>query len=146
MSKRLALEEKRERAVIANAIICAIASHGRRFFSLSADKPGIVEGDRTSYFTVDDRGRVWFTDKWSRKRIYTYNGTWHGFSEGGTLRSVVEMLRDYITGKLDKVDMRYFGPFQEWRCGGDPWGYGADMQKARDEIAEIIKETTCNAS
>lgn len=32
--------------------------------------------------------------------------------------------REYLTG--------YLGPWHEWGCDGDLWGYGEDMQLVRD--------------
>jgi hypothetical protein len=77
---------------------------------------------------------------------------WRGFSEGGTLRSLVEQLRDYIrTGK--QVHPQSFGPWPQWYCDGDLWGYGDDMQQVRDkaislEISEmyVLKEQCVNTS
>ena len=43
----------------------------------------------------------------------------------------------------EEINIRHFGPFPEWSCGGDLWGYGKDeMQKVREEIAKILKEST----
>lgn len=122
------LNPKQERAIIANAFLREIASCGRKFFR---------HGDLISQFFVDERGRVWFEDAHSRKRIYThYKWDWRGFCEGGTLRALVERLRDYIrTGTKPHLAL---GPWPEHYCGGDLWGYGADMQQVRDSAARLI--------
>jgi hypothetical protein len=83
---------KEERLSRANEMLEAIASCGRRFFHYE---------ERVSRFSVDARGRIWLTDKYTQKVIYThYSGSWRGFSDGGTLRALIERLRDFIaTGK-----------------------------------------------
>jgi hypothetical protein len=118
---------KADRAALANAFIEAIASCGRKFF---------FHNGRASRFEVDARGRVWFIDAYSEHRIYTHYGyRWRGFSEGGTLRSLVEKLRDFIrTGDLREL---HLGPWPKWICDGDLWGYGEDMAKVR-EAAEPL--------
>jgi hypothetical protein len=119
---------KEERLANANEMLRAIASCGRKFFA---------HEDRVSRFEVDQRGRVWFIDKWTQKRIYThYRYDWRGFSEGGTLRALVERLRDFITqGK--QLPPTIFGPWPEWVCGGDLWAYGDAMQRVRDAAEEL---------
>jgi hypothetical protein len=123
------VEERRDRAVQSNAMIGAIACCGRQFFR---------HKEAVSRFDVDDRGRVWFTDKYTCRRVYThYPGRWRGFTEGGTLRAMVEGMRDFITSGM-LLSPRYFGPWPEWVCGGDLWGYGADaMQEVRDAAEQI---------
>jgi hypothetical protein len=137
---------KQDRAEIANKIIRIIASHGRRFYSMNSDRrvPLPESENRISRFEVDRRGRVWFIDKYTQKRIYVAYEYWkRGFSDGGTLRDVVVMLRDYITGKRPEVQMGRFGPYPEWACGGDPWGYGREeMALMRQEIAALLAEAT----
>lgn len=124
---------KYERLETANKMLTTIASCGRKFFA---------HEDRVSQFDIDHRGRVWFTDKYTRKRIYVqYKGNWRGFSDGGTLRALVERLRDFITqGKA--LPSGIFGPWPEWVCGGDLWGYGADMESVRKMASQmgIVKE------
>jgi len=108
------LVTKRERCELVNQAIRIIAAHGRRFFHHAGEFASME---------VDDRGRVWFVDDYSRKRIYTHRATyarWRGFSHGGTLRSLVENFRDYIrTGK--PVHPGYLG--QERESGSNIWGY-----------------------
>ena len=133
---------KTGRVDLANEIIRIISQHGRRFFSLSAERrePLPESEDRISRFELDARGRIWFIDKWSQRKIYTaYRYRWRHFSEGGTLRELVNSLRDYIrTGEgLGVLSLR-LGPFPEWLCGGDPWGYGADMGTMRAKVIEAI--------
>lgn len=112
---------KKTRAEQASRFLTAIASCGRTFFA---------HNGRVSRFEVDDRGRVWFVDAYHERRIYThYEGRWRGFSEGGTLRSLVCTLRDFIrTGEPQGL---HLGPWPDWVCNGDLWGYGADMATVR---------------
>lgn len=119
---------KQERAFIANQMLIAIASCGRRFFAHKG---------RVSQFDVDHRGRVWLIDKYTQRRIYThYKYHWRGFSDGGTLRALIERLRDFIaTGRT--LPAGIFGPWPEWVCGGDLWGYGAEMQQVRDAAQRL---------
>jgi hypothetical protein len=118
---------KDERASLANSFIDAIASCGRKFF---------FHNGRISRFEVDARGRVWFIDAYNERRIYThYKYRWRGFSEGGTLRSLVEKLRDFIrTGEQPQL---HLGPWPKWICDGDLWGYGEDMAKVRDAATPL---------
>lgn len=110
-------QEEMERNQRANEFITAIASCGRRFFSHNGE---------VSRLELDGRGRVWFIDKYSQKRIYThYRYNWRGFTEGGTLRSLVSQLRDFIkTGK--QVSRRAFWHDPAIHPSGDYWGYGPD--------------------
>lgn len=122
------LSSKQFRAVTANAFLTAVARCGRQFFRHS---------DSVSLFEVDNRGRVWFHDAYSKKRIYTnYRYAWRGFTEGGTLRALVERLRDYIrTGAHPRLPL---GPWPAHYCNGDLWGYGTDMQQVRDAAERLF--------
>jgi hypothetical protein len=112
----------------ANRLLRVIARTGRNFFR---------HGDDVSYMEIDKRGRVWFVDSYSKRRVYThYSGEWKGFTNGGTLRSLVIRLRDYIK-RGTPVPALVFGPWPEWYCGGDLWGYGDDMGAVRSEAARL---------
>lgn len=104
----MSANEKQDRLGHANALIRIIASHGRRFFWYG----GVNRWDqatKSSTFEAADRmarlelrnGRVYFVDDYTQKAVYTHmtanfeNG-WRGFSHGGTLRSLVEDMRDYV--------------------------------------------------
>lgn len=116
---------KQARCEHANELIKIIAKHGRRFFY---DK----EHDRVAHFEVDDRGRVWFVDDYTNERIYTHGtgfmNRWAGFTHGGTLRDLVEKIRDYITDEKT-VDRHWLGPSYAF-SDGDVWGYGAEAVAA----------------
>ncbi|WMC11705.1 hypothetical protein PU634_04900 [Oceanimonas pelagia] len=112
-----------ERADKANEWLRFIGDHGRRFF---------FHDGHYATLEQDARGRVWFVDYYSRRRIYTHTERkWRGFTSGGTLRGVVEVLRDYI--RLG----HQFNPgyFTHTRLsGGHIWGYSTeDMTAIRDE-------------
>jgi hypothetical protein len=114
-----------KRIAEADAVIRAIGSHGRRFFYSK-------EHDRFATFAIDAGGGLRLIDDWSGKSIrLTEHGKWRGFSHGGTCRAMVWALAVYIrTGK--PIHRGHFGPWPEWRCDGDVWGYGADeMERVR---------------
>ena len=121
-------QEKLERTEKANAVIKIIASCGRRFFHWN----GIV-----SKIEIGNDGKIFFIDCFSQKRIYISERShrWIHFSEGGTLRSLIEWLAVYIkTGKLLNRGHFYF---PEWYSEGDPWGYGDDMKIVQSEVEKI---------
>ena len=117
------LDLRKQRARKANALIEVIAGCGRRFFHYQG---------RVSSFELDARGRIWLIDNYTEARIYTHKtGRWRGFALGGTLKSLCEVLRDWIMGRRPWLAPKTFGPWPEWVCGGDLWGYGDDMQHVR---------------
>lgn len=122
------MNSKRQRAEHCNQLIQVIASHGRQFFRCKST-------GNVASMEVDARGRVWFHDYYSRKRIYThpttFGNSWHGFTSGGTLRSLVEDMRDYImTGK--PLARAWIG--HDRADGSNIWGYAVeDMAACRAE-------------
>lgn len=121
---------KQERLKKANAVIQAIAKHGRRFFYY--DKTGAV-----SYFKLDERGRIWLVDKYTQEPVYVaYRYHWRAFSEGGTLRRLIEDLADFIrTG--EPISAGHFAGYPGWFAPGDPWDYGTEAMEA--VRAEVMK-------
>ena len=123
---------KRKRAEHVNQAIRIIADHGRRFFYCQ-----VV--NRYASMEVDARGKVWFIDDYSGKRIFTHEtvrgGRWRGFSHGGTLRAVVEAFRDYIrTG--EPMHPGYLGP--ERFNDSNIWGYDkAGMKAVREQAGAL---------
>lgn len=109
-------EQKLERAEHCNDLIKEVAAHGRKFFY----------GKRrnvTAQLMISNGGRVYFLDHQSSKLVYTHQSChWSGFTSGGTLRALVESMRDYITkGHLLNIN---------WICrkrireeDGNIWGY-----------------------
>ena len=123
---------KQQRAEQVNKVIRIIGTHGRRFFFNQA-------ADRYASMEVDQRGKVWFIDDYSARRIFTHKttwgGRWRGFSHGGTLRSLVEGFRDYIrTGEQMHPD--YLGP--ERFDDSNIWGYDTEGMKAVREQASAL--------
>lgn len=131
------INPKVDRAELCNALLITIGDCGRRFFWHNPRAYGDkVSPPRYAFFSVD-RGRVYFTDDYSQKRIYTHwtRDEWRGFSHGGTLRDLVIALRDFIrTG--EPIKPGYLGPWPAYICDGDLWGYGADMAKVRQAAVE----------
>ncbi|MEW6212535.1 MAG: hypothetical protein AB1631_29690 [Acidobacteriota bacterium] len=121
---------KAERLANANKLIEVIATCGRRFFH---------HDERVAKLEMDSRGRIWFIDSYSQKRIYTHyeNGRWRGFTHGGSLRSLVITLRRYIVEGRTIAHHYTFGPWPKSLAGGNLWGYGDDMQKVRDAAREL---------
>lgn len=115
---------KRLRVDQVNQVIRIIADHGRRFFFNET-------ANRYACMEVDQRGKVWFIDDYSARRIFTHKttwgGRWRGFSHGGTLRSLVEGFRDYIrTG--EPMHPGYLGP--ERFNDSNIWGYDIEGIRA----------------
>lgn len=119
---------KAERVEHANQLILAIASHGRRFFYHAA-------ANRYARIECDPRGRVWFVDDYTQKRVYTHDkGRWRGFTHGGTLRGLVERMRDYITTGW-QLPRGVIAPSYAGNRSDNIWGYSADAAAAVREAA-----------
>lgn len=128
----------------ANALIQIIAGHGRHFFRDRAT-------GRIARLELDVRGRVWFFDDFSNKRIYThttpFGNRWSGFSHGGTLKELVEHMRDYIV-KGEKIPQGFIAPNFSTLPGKDYWGYGPEACLAVRHCAlalPIIESTAAEA-
>jgi hypothetical protein len=121
-------ELKRERLDRANKVLRTIASCGRHFFAYEY-KVGQLE--------LDDHNRLWFCDACTNKRIYTaYKGRWKHFTEGGTMRDLVRALCRFVR-EGTKLHPRVFGPWPQWYCDGDLWGYGDAMVTVRNAAIEL---------
>jgi len=122
------LDERIERLAKANIFIQSMARHGRKFFR---------HKDSVSWLEMDVRGRIWFFDSYTRKRIYThYRGRWKHFTGGGTLKMLIEALRTYVmTGK--KLSRRALW-WPDWYCGGDLWGYGKEEMEPVRHVATTL--------
>lgn len=113
----------------ANKLIKVIAECGRRFF---------YHYSRTSRLEMDKKGRIWFIDAYTQKRIYTSSPLrWRGFSESGTMRFLIEDLRDFIRKGKQITGTQALGPWPDYFCEGDVWGYGSDMQQVRDAALSL---------
>lgn len=141
-------QERDHRLREVNAFIRVVGSCGRRFFyrkvagSMNGDAGVRDSGERWCRITADERGRLWWHDDWSWNPQYLhYAGRWKNFSHGGTLKVLVQHLARFIqTGK--KLPKGILGPWPEWICEGDPWGYGDDMQQVRDaaKLCDLLEE------
>jgi hypothetical protein len=122
------LHDKIKRTEKANQVLEIVSSHGRKFF---------LHNGVASHLEVDPRGRIWFVDSYTLKRIYTpLTGHWQGFSEGGGLRRLVMALCNYITtGEM--VPWEHFGPWPPELCNGDTWGYGEAMVTVRAQVQSL---------
>ena len=120
------LEVKRARAASVNALIQVIGSYGHRFFYYA-------KSNRFATMSVRENGHIYSRDHYTGGDIYTHfeGGRWRAFSGGGTLRALVIAFRKFIaTG--EPVPARHFGPWPDWICDGDLWGYGESMEFVRD--------------
>lgn len=100
---------KGKRLEIANKMIKIISDHGRRFFYSPKNKC-------IAYFKIKN-GRIYFVDEYSLKEIYLHYKCWHkGFTNGGTLRCLIENLKEYIIGRKEF-------PLYQVEFGGEYWGY-----------------------
>jgi hypothetical protein len=119
---------KAERIADANYLILQISMFGRRFFYND-------RYDRVARFEITIDGKLWFRDDYTDERVYVaYRGHWRNFSHGGTLRRLVEALAKYIRSG-ERISASHFGPWPEWCCDGDPWGYGKEtMAKLRSAV------------
>jgi hypothetical protein len=117
-----------DRLNAANEFIKVIAGCGRRFFHYK----GVV-----SYLELSKQKRVFFTDYYTRKRIYTHRSycRWDGFTSGGTMKSLIESLRDFIK-KGKTLNLSYF---KEDMGNGfkNPWGYDEDLAIVHDAAKRL---------
>ena len=131
------MDGRQERLEKANHLIKSIAANGRNFLSSKVVPWDLKSPTVVAQFEIDERGRVWYIDHWSGKRIYAhYDGPWKDFTGGGTLKNLVKVLATYIA-KGERLHPGYFGPWPKWYSQGDPWGYGTGSmemirKKARD--------------
>jgi hypothetical protein len=132
---KLAARERRVKQC--NDLLFVIGQNGRQFFFYA----GTI-----SKLELDDRHRVWFIDSYSKKRIYThYKYTWRGFTNGGTLHDLICAMRDYIVTGAEKARsriQRMLGPWPDYVCGGDLWGYGESMENVRSSFSVLFLEVS----
>lgn len=121
--------EREKRLKIANQMIKIISDYGCRFFY--SEKTGNVA------FLKFKKNRLYFVSEYSGKEIYLHYRYWK-FHHGGTLRSLINALKDYIYSKK-LLPLNYLGPWPDWICNGDLWGYGDDMEKVRKECKVLIE-------
>ena len=125
-------QEKQQRLDHANELIQIIASHGRKFF--------FNEKKNQTASMIIVNGRVFFIDDFTGKAIYTHKTGfchyWRGFSHGGTLKNLVEMMRDYVT-KGVQIPEYYLGCERSF-TNGNIWGYSPDEMQAVREKALML--------
>lgn len=123
-AQRRVREERLEKA---NQLIEVIGGHGRRFFC----QRGVL-----CWLYQDKRGRIWFVDSWRGEEVYThYRGTWRKFASGGTMRRLIEALRNYVMSGMILHEKHFW--FPEWICDGDLWGYGSEMGAVREAAIRL---------
>lgn len=126
--KRTTASEKRhERIKHANELIRVISQHGRRFFWNAT-------AQRVARMELDERGKVWWIDDYRATRVCTekiggYEHRWQGFSHGGTLKQLAQMIRDYVkTG--EQIALGWIAM--------DCWGYDDEATAATIEAARNL--------
>lgn len=122
---------KKEKIETSNKMIKIISDHGRRFFYYRGD---------VGYFKTKNK-RLYFVDEFTKKEIYLYYRYW-SFHHGGTLRALVNALKEYIMNRAE-FPLNHLGPWPEYLCGGDPWGYGKEMETVRNKCAELTLTKKC---
>lgn len=125
------LRERRQRADHVNQLVDVIGQCGRKFFFDS-------RSGRLGRMVVDDRCRLWWQDENTGKSIYLHYRYWGqpAFSNGGTLRSLVDALKIYVMSG-ETLRATTFGPWPDWISGGDPWGYGSDIHRVRQAALDL---------
>lgn len=124
---------KQERLDECNFLIEQISKHGRKFFNYQKQK------GRTSKLELGFQERVYFIDGYTGKRIYTHRRycRWNGFTEGGTLKSLVEAMRNYITFG-DKIRFSSICAPDFYGDGGNVWGYeNSEADKLRESVKHL---------
>ena len=129
VDKEAARNLKLERLAHVNALTKSISSYGRRFFYNERI-------DYVAYMTMDERGKLWWHDDYSLKRIYiAHKGEWRGFSHGGTLRWLVEAMAVYVReGHTMHPDIIC----QPRSDGSNIWGYSKEQAELlRNEVRDM---------
>lgn len=116
-----------ERLKHVNQLIKIISSHGRRFFWNE-------DAQRVAKMEIDAKGKLWWIDDYRGahvcvEKIGGYEHGWRGFSHGGTLRQLAQMMRDYVkTGGMIEI----------WNIAPDCWGYKEEAAEAtRKQALEL---------
>lgn len=119
--------EKEKRLKIANKFIKIISSYGRRFF--------YSEKSNKIAFLKLKNNHIYYVSEFLEKEIYLHYRYWT-FHHGGTLRCLIEALKEYIMGRIE-LPLNHLGPWRKEICNGDLWGYGDDMEKVRKECKNL---------
>lgn len=122
------------RMYLCNRIIEVIAKYGRHFLSSNSDRREPEANPFIAQFEVDQCGKLWYIDRYKQRPILVRLDKWRGFSDGGTLRDVIEHMRDHIVE--DKPLRLHFAEY---------WGYGEDMQKVAHEVTALMADVKTEA-
>lgn len=136
--------ERAERLAKANALIALIATTGRRFLSS-------LNGPHYFVVYIDGGGYamgLWFVDSGTKTRMRPKRRHGesemhmpHSFAEGGTMNALCVSMYRYISEGISLHPLT-FGPWPDWVCGGDLWGYGDAMEPIRELARELRVVTT----
>lgn len=122
-------ELKQRRIIRVNSLIRIIGDSGRHFFR---------HKDQYARMELDDNGRLWWVDDYTQKKIYLHYPNWRkGFSHGGTMRDLVNRMKEFV---MHGHSITGVGPWPQWICDGDLWGYGESMEIVRAAVCLINKE------
>lgn len=104
---------KQERLELVNQVIAEIAKCGRGFFG---------HKDRIARLEIDKRGRIWFVDDYTQKRIYThYRGRWnYHFSYGYSTQQLIRQFAEFVQTGKPNLSIHWLG------YGRISWGYPSD--------------------
>lgn len=104
-----------------NKAVVEIASYGRKFFYTP-------KTNKIACMRAGSRGHLEWVDNYTQKAVkIIVNSRWDGFSNGGTLRYLVEAFAHYVrTG--EPIGINYLS---------DMWAYPADeMEKLRAVLSK----------
>lgn len=123
-----------ERMAHANELIRVISRHGRSFFWNE-------KAQRRASIEMDARGKLWWIDDYRGARVCMerfagHETSWRGFSHGGTLKQLAQMMREYIKTGV-RIPLGYICQPRLGSADGDIWGYGADAEACRSEAAAL---------
>lgn len=122
------MELKQQRIDECNKVIKSISSYGREFFRYK---------DRVAQLVLSKDGRVYFIDEYTQEVIYTHRRYchWRGFNNGGTLKSLIEAMRDHVI----RGDLLRLGFICAKRSDdSNIWGYESSEAK---KLIEEIKDS-----
>ena len=125
-SRRDALRNRQNRVNAVNELVIVIARNGRNFFYRKSEK-------RYAKMIMKQNGRLYWVDDFTGDELYLHGNSFsstRNFSHGETLKELVKSLKEFVmTGEKLHYGL---GPWPDWICNGDLWGYGDDMLKVRD--------------
>ncbi|RDL44321.1 hypothetical protein DN730_07910 [Marinomonas piezotolerans] len=119
-----------ERVDHANELIKLIAIYGREFLS----HEGTI-----AHIELGKGGKVFYVDAYTRRRVYTNREhvRWSGFSEGGTMQSLISHLKRYIL-EGTPIDKRLIANPGFYQDGGNIWGYDQrEAEKLREQAFKL---------